>query len=97
MAISRHDPQWKRVVFMALAGGATFSTIIPVGRRGEYAKRVWHAYLPDGKICSANSKYGAALSACYLMGADASILPDAATPQTAPSGPDGNRTEEFTC
>lgn len=90
MALSRHDPEWQRVVFMALAGGVTFSASIPVGRRGEYAKRVWHAKLSCGVLTfSATSKYLAARGAIRLMGADASILPDAASPQTAPSGPDG--------
>jgi hypothetical protein len=89
MAISRHDPEWKRVIAMAAICGVRFSASIPVGRRGEYAKRVWHAKLPCGSLFSASSKYLAALGVLRHMGIDEKFLPDAASPQTAPSGPDG--------
>lgn len=87
MAISRHDPEWKRVVAMAALGGVTFTTRRETPAPNRHVIR-WFAHLPDGRYFHGNSKFHAACIAVYGLGGDPK-LPDAASPQTAPSGPDG--------
>lgn len=77
MAISRHDPEWKRVIFMALAGGASFFCTVSRYGAGRLGKTWWYADLPDGREVRANSKYDVALAAIRLMGFEPD-LPDAA-------------------
>lgn len=98
MAISRHDPEWQRVIAMAALAGVTFeqSRFTRAGKARRAPIYAWYFKLPDGRCRMATSKFNAAKEALYmLLGGAPEFLPDAATPQTAPSGPDGNRTEEF--
>lgn len=89
MAISRHDPEWKRVIFMALAAGAVFTHSPKRQKEAWKLEHTWHVHW-NGTSATEISKYRCALIVLKHMGVDASNLPDAATPQTAPSGPDGN-------
>jgi len=97
MAISRHDPEWHRVVAMAALTGVpiTKMSASASGRSGRPARwSFWQATI-DGVILQCSTRYELCVAIITHMGADASILPDAATPQTAPPGSGGNRTEEF--
>lgn len=97
MAISRHDPEWQRVIARAALAGVTFeqSVFTRVGSGRRAPMLAWYFTMPDGRRRFATTKFNAAKEVLsMLMGAE-KFLPDAATPRTAPSGPDGNRTEEF--
>lgn len=86
MAISRHSPEWKRVIFMAMAGGVTFfQSINKYGlRHTAYQKPTWYACLPDenATMLQAFSKYDAARNAVHMM-AEKEFLPDAAKERAA--------------
>ncbi len=89
MAISRHDPEWQRVVSMAALGGVRFYQSLEVMAKPGHQKWVfWYAELPSGARYRGRTKFDVAKLACAYLCA-APILPDAASPQTAPSGPDG--------
>lgn len=93
MAISRHDPNWQRVVSMAALAGAMFTeTKPPPGMSHSQRKLVrrWSVAVSGWPAYQDYSKYKCALYVLRLMGVDEKFLPDAATPRTAPSGPDGN-------
>lgn len=67
MAIYRHNDEWKRTIFIALAAGVTFeqhelprsANIRPLTR--------WIAFTPAGAQHSALSKYMAARAALHDM------------------------------
>lgn len=82
MAISRHDPEWKRVIFMALAADVRFQqTLARYGERAvAYPKPTWYSYLPDpmGHAFRGFSKFEAAVNALRYLGVDETVLPAAA-------------------
>lgn len=95
MAISRHDPEWKRAVFMAIAGGVVFKQARLAISYGKWTLQ-WVAIIPSlNRTVAGASKYAAARNAVHIL-AENEFLPDAAKPQTARSGLGRNRTEEFT-
>jgi hypothetical protein len=99
MAISRHDPKWQRVVFMALAAGAVFKEIpAPTGLSHAHRRlrHRWHVSYGGQYGATGFSKYNCALIVLRHMGV-AEFLPDAATPRSAPAASPATRTEEFTC
>lgn len=80
MAISRHDPEWKRVVFMALAGGVTFHQTVRRYRAQGLLRQapVWYAYLNGREMpIRGHSKYDVARRAVHMI-AQTEFLPDAA-------------------
>jgi hypothetical protein len=98
MAISRHDPEWQRVIAMAALGGVVFYESIegPTGRMAGPKYTYWYAELPTGARYRGNSKFEVAKCALAYLGAKV-FLPDAATPRSAPAASPATRTEEFTC
>lgn len=61
MAISRHDPEWQRTVFLAMAVGVHLQNIGYVNyRTNRWLMKPWRATLPSGAQLHGQSKYAAA-------------------------------------
>jgi len=85
VAISRHDPEWKRVVFMALAGGVRMKQTRSA-LQGKTWMYHWIAAVPGhGFSISGTSKYDVARKAVHMM-AKKEFLPDAAKARAPRSG-----------
>lgn len=70
MAISRHDPEWKRVIATALLAGVRLQQTHAVGRHGKRWIE-WHAAIPGyGWQLKGVSKYAVAKHALELMETD---------------------------
>lgn len=107
MAISRHDPEWLKTIFVAKCLGIE---LLNMGRRttvhARHPMHSWAAKCPDGSVCWAGSKYEAALRALAYLTEDTTTrgrdghparepMPDAAVPRPTPPGSGAKRTEEF--
>lgn len=93
MAISRHDPEWKRVIAMAALGGVTFEKRVERPQGSVRNQVLWYALMPRTAGVAwyrGSSKYEVACRAVSMLGAAEKFLPDAASPRTAPPGPGGD-------
>lgn len=82
MAISRHDPEWKRVIFMAMAGGVLMKQARPAMDLNRWSYH-WIAAIPgQGFSIQGSSKYDVARKAIHMM-AETEFLPDAAKERAA--------------
>ena len=78
--------EWKRMIFMALAGGVTLRKKLVKFGGQRYATTRWEARFQDGSICChGDTKYEAAEFAVSTLMGNFGELPDAAkAPKTAP-------------
>lgn len=98
MAISRYSPEWQRVTAMAAMAGVKLRRVNMIVKGLPGRRWMCHVYMPlPHHDFIAKSMYDGGVRALRKLGVDEKFLPDAATPRTARSGPERNRTEEFTC
>lgn len=95
MAISRHDPEWLKTIFIAKVLGVTFREYPTVSVYQRHPMSWWTAYLPNGEQTHGKSKYAVAKRALSELMGNSPSPPDAATAQPPPPGRGADRTEEF--